>query len=526
MTSTLTGSSHFDHYPMSQKRKVLQGSASNMLRVALSMLVSLVLPPFLVHRMSTPEYSAWVLILQMSGYVAMLDLGLQTAVGKFVAEYHALDDRTNNRQILSTSFVILSITALAGAMVIAIITWQVPQLFHQMPSSLVLEVRESLLVVGLSVTFSLPFGAFLATFTGLQEYSFPTVVSSLTRILSAAGLVILLLLKGTLVQLALLMGAFNMAASLVQFLGWRRYVKERVDFSLAFYDRQTAVRLMKYGAVLSLWSLAGLLISGLDIVIVGHYDYKNTGFYAVASSVTNFMLLIIGSTFGPLLPAVSSLQAGATPKHIGEVLTRVSRYCTLLLCLIGAPLLVGAYPLLSLWVGHKYAMQSTMYVEILVVGNIFRQLMYPYALMVVATGKQHLATIAALSEALVNIGVSIFLVKQIGALGVAIGTLVGAFVSLALHLSVSMYFTQSTIRLGRRRYVWRALFLPLLSMTPTLLLYPFLKRFSMLPANPGLLALWLLLTLVIAWRIGLTAEDRRGFIDGASRLLYLRLQKT
>ena len=62
---------------MSHKRKVLHGSASNMLRVLLSMLVSLVLPPFLVHRLSTAEYSAWVLILQLSGYVSMLDLGLQ-----------------------------------------------------------------------------------------------------------------------------------------------------------------------------------------------------------------------------------------------------------------------------------------------------------------------------------------------------------------------------------------------------------------------------------------------------------------
>ena len=74
---------------MSQKRKVLQGSASNMLRVLLSTLVSLVLPPFLVHRLSPPEYSAWVLILTLSAYVNLLDFGLQTAIGKFVAEHSA-----------------------------------------------------------------------------------------------------------------------------------------------------------------------------------------------------------------------------------------------------------------------------------------------------------------------------------------------------------------------------------------------------------------------------------------------------
>jgi O-antigen/teichoic acid export membrane protein len=492
----------------------------------LSLLVSLVLPPFLVHRMSTAEYSAWVLILQMSAYVGLLDLGLQTAVGKFVAEYNAVDDRATSTRVLSTSFSILSVAALMGAVGIAILTWRVPQLLHQMPVALVRSVREGLLAVGLSVSFALPFGAFLATFTGLQEYSFPTILATLSRILSAASLVALLLMHGTLVQLALVMAAFNVVTALMQFLGWRRYVKERVDFSIAFFDRVTALRLIKYGSVLSLWGLATLLVSGLDILIVGHYDYRNTGFYAVASSVTNFMLLVIGSIFGPVLPAISSLQAGSTPSQIGDLLVRVTRYCTLLLCLFGSTLLFAAYPLLSLWVGHNYAVRSALYLEILVLGNVVRQLTYPYALVVVATGRQHLATIAAIAEAMVNIVVSVLLVKRIGAVGVAIGTLIGAFISLGMHLTVSMHYTQSTILIRRSRYALQGLLRPLLSLTPSFLLYPFWRRFEMIPANPALLAAWVCLTLAIAWRIGLTAEDRQGLINGASRLVYWRVQQT
>ena len=511
---------------MSRKRKVLHGSASNMLRVLLSMLVSLVLPPFLVHRLSTAEYSAWVLILQLSGYVSMLDLGLQTAVGKFIAEHSALDDRATSTRVLSTSFTILSLTALLGAVIIAIMTWCVPQLFHQMPLALVRSVREGLLAVGLSVAFALPFGVFAAAFTGLQEYSFPTVLATVSRILSAATVVGLVLMHGSLVQLALVMAGFNVAAAAMQFIGWRKYLRKRVDFSLAAFDRKTAARLIKYGSVLSLWSVAALLVSGLDILIVGHYDYKNTGFYAVASSATNFMLTIIGSIFNPVLPAVSSLQASSTPRQIGDLLIRVTRYCTVLLCLFGSTLLFAAYPLLSLWVGHDYAVQSVLYLEILVLGNVLKQLTYPYALVVVATGKQHLATIAAITEAVVNVVVSVLLVRRIGAVGVAIGTLVGAFFSLGMHLAVSMHYTQSTISIRRSRFALQGLLRPLLSLAPSLLLYPFWRRFNMLPANPALLALWGALTLAIAWRIGLTLEDRREVINTVSRLVYWRVQQT
>jgi O-antigen/teichoic acid export membrane protein len=507
---------------MSHKRKVLQGSASNLVRVLLSMLVSLVLPPFLVHRMAPPEYSAWVLILQLSAYVNLLDLGLQTAMGKFIAEYDASGNHDASHRLLSTSFTMLAGAATIGCIAIGVMTWSVPKLFHQMPAVLVPDVRIALLIVGLSTAVTLPFGTFLSTFTGLQQYVFPTVIATVSRVGSAAALIGLLLMHANLVALAMVMAAFNLAGAASQFLGWRRFIKARVGFSFLYFERRSAVQLAKYGSVLSIWTMAMFLISGLDLVIVGHYDYQHTGFYAVASSITNFMLLVVGSIFGPILPAVSSIQAGSTPTQIGDLVIKVTRYCTLVLCLLGLPILFGAYPLLSLWVGHKYAIQSALYLEILVVGNVIRQLTYPYVLVVVATGRQHLATMAAVAEAVVNIVVSVLLVTKIGAVGVAIGTLTGAFVSLGMHVAVSMHFTQSTIHIHRLRFAIQGLARPFLSLAPSLLLIPFWRRFDMLPANPAWLATWAILTSVIALRVVLTSDERRNLMSMISRLLYWR----
>ena len=334
---------------MSYKRKILQGSASNMARIVLSMLVSLVLPPLLVHRMEAAEYSAWVLILQTSAYINLLDLGLQTAISKFVAEYDAAGARMASSRTLSSSFAILCATAFVGAVAIVVVTWKVPELFHQMPTALVGDVRAGILLIGLSTVFALPFGAFLAVFTGLQRYGFPTALAISSRVLSAASLAGILLMHGSLIQLACLMATFNVVTALGQYLGWRRYARESVGFSFRLVERESALRLVRYGSVLSIWTIATLFVSGLDTIIVGHYDFKDTGYYGIAASVTNFMLLVIGSLFGPLLPAVSSLQIGMTSGQIGEIVIKATRYCVLLLCLIGLPLGLGAYPLLKLY---------------------------------------------------------------------------------------------------------------------------------------------------------------------------------
>ncbi len=495
--------------PSSNRKRVLRGSASNLLRLLLSMLVSFALPPFLVHRMSAEEYSAWVLILQLSAYVNFLDFGLSTAIGKFVAEYEATGNREASRRLVSTAFSVLCCASLIGVVTIAVLTYRVPQLFHQMPVELMRDVRLGLIAVGLSTALALPFSVFTSLFTGLQQYGFTTVLFTVSRFASAAALVALVLLHGNLLQMSVLLACFNVATAAFQFLGWRRYASDRVEFEFLSFDRRLALRLTEYCGVLSIWTLGSIFISGLDTTIVGHFDYKNTGYYAVASSATNFLLLLVGSMLGPLLPALSSTQTGRTPSQMGDLLIRATRYSTLLLCFLGLPLFLGGFPLLTAWVGHQYAVRSVLFLEILVAANAIRQLGYPYALMVVATGKQRLATVAPVAEAIVNFTFSVLLAKKMGAAGVALGTLIGAVIGLAAHFFISMYLTQAVIQVRQIRFALEGLLRPLLCIVPSLLLYPVWHSSNLFPMSPGWIALWLLFTLLLAWRVALTANDRR-----------------
>jgi O-antigen/teichoic acid export membrane protein len=493
---------------MSHKTKILKGSASNLVRVVLSMLLALVLPRLLVHRLSPAEYSAWVLILQISAYISLLDLGLQTAVGKLVAEYDAVGDRFACSRTLSSSVSILSASAAVGAVTVALVAWQVPRLFQQMPADLIGDVRVGILVVGMSTVFALPFGAFLAAFTGLQSYGFPTALATGSRILTTAGLATLLVLHGNLIQMAWLLAVFNIATAIGQFLGWKRYAKKFVGFSFRIVDQNSIYRLFKYGSALSIWTCANLFVSGLDMVIVGHYDFRNTGYYGIATSVNNFMLLVVSSLFGPIVPAVSSLQSGRTSEQVGDMVIKATRYCVLLLCLIGLPLLIGPYTLLTLWVGHDYAIRSGLFLRILVLGNVIRQFANPYALVLLATGQQHLATVAAVAEALVNLGLSIYLVQRFGAVGVAVGTLVGAFVSVGLHLAVSMKLTRSTISMSRRKFLLIGLLRPLLCVIPSLLLVLVWKESGLFSSGILMILLSFLGTAAIGWLLGLTNVER------------------
>jgi O-antigen/teichoic acid export membrane protein len=510
---------------MTSVRKVLQGSASNVTRLALSVLVATVLPPVLVHHLSQAEYSAWVLILQLSTYITLLDLGLQTVVSKMIAENHAKGDQQANHQLLSTSFQVLGTIAGVGLLVVCALVWRVPAIFHQMPASLYPQVRMGLLLVGASAAFGLPFNPFLAVFIGLQRYGFPTVVALLGRLASATLLVSMVLLHASLVQLALAIALVNIATAIAQSYGWHRYVKGEVAFSFSGFHRATAMMLLSSGSVIAFWTIGELFVSGLDLLLVGHFDYGNTGFYAIAASATNFLLMIVSSLFAPILPAISAMQTTSTPEALGRITLKISRYCTLTLCALSLSLLVGAFPLLSLWVGHTYAVKTVVFLEVLVLSNFIRQLCYPYSLVVIATGKQKLATLAVVLEAVVNLAASLWLGSRFGAMGVAFGTLLGAAVSLAVHLTVSMARTRPAIDFSPGTFVVQSLLRPLSCVIPLLLLASSWNSMSLVPARPVFLAAWLVTTLLWMYWIGLLPEDRAELRGRLASLFAGRLRE-
>lgn len=503
----------------STKKKVLQGSAANLLQMLLSFSVSLVVPPFLVHHMQQAEYSAWVLILQISAYVSYLEFGIQTALGKFIAEYHAVGDSAASGRVAGTAFTILSILGAFGIVVLGFIAAEIPFLFRQVPPGIVGPMRIGILAIGCSTALMLPFTVMQGVFVGLQRYSILATLNSVGRIVPSLAIILLLLLHGTLVQMALLIAAFNLLNILAQWYCWQRFAGADVPLRPFTLDRPTARRLLAYCSVLAIWLVGSLFISGLDTTIVGRYDFHNTGFYAIASSVTNFMLLIVGSALGPLMPAISSLQAQRTPHQLGSLLVRATRYCVLLLMVLALPLLIAGFPLLRLWIGATYASGAVRILPVLVLANVIRQLGYPYALMVVATGTQRLATVSPVVEAIVNLTLSLILVRSMGAVGVAIGTLIGACVGFLLHLVLSMRLTLPTINPGRARLLLRGILRPAICALPSLLVLPWLHSRSLVPLPPALLVLWALATLALAWLIGLTQHERHSTLARARTLL-------
>jgi O-antigen/teichoic acid export membrane protein len=496
-----------------------KNSAANVARMGTTSLIAILLPAYLTHHLPVQTYGAWVLILQLGAYVGYLDFGVQTAVAKYIAEYEAKGDYDGCGRCASVGLWIMLAASVLGIFLTLGLAWWVPELFKNMPATLYRDVRLSILFVGISLAIKLAASVFSAIFLGLQRYQVPMVTDVVSKLLYAIVLCAAVFLHSSLAVMGAVAAAVNLFSALLQVVAWRK-LANHIHVTLHAIDFTMVKQMLSYCAVLTIWSVCMLFVSGIDITVVGHYAFSEVAFYSIAASPTNFILMVIGAVLSPLLPAASALSIERSPREMGDILLRTTRYSTILMLLSGLPILVGGYWILRLWVGTTYAVNSVQFLRILLLANILRNLCAPYATMVVATARQRFATAAALTEGVVNLVASIWLAKHIGATGVAIGTLLGSLASVAMNFGVSMHYTRN-LAISRLDLFVKGLLRPAIMAIPSALLLPY----WWLSGAPAIsLQLWLAwgsTSLALTWFASMTAEDRKSLIRLANDRMKL-----
>jgi len=484
-----------------------RNAAASMARLVIASLVALVLPAYLTRHLPVQTYGAWVLILQLSAYVSYLDLGVQSGVSKYVAEYAAKEDYAGAERSASTGFAILLAASILGVLLTLVLAYRVPQLFQNMPVALYRDVRISVVLIGISLAIGLACSVFATIFLGLQLYAVPMTISIVNRVLFAVVVCSAVFLHSSLAVMGGAVAVVNITTSLVQIVAWRK-LASRIRVRLSGVNRDTLKQMLGFCFALAVWSAGMLCVSGLDIAVVGHYAFNETGYYAISTLPSNMVNVILASLLGPLMPAASALSTQRGKVEMGGVLYRATRYSSILMFSAGLPLLVCSYSILRLWVGPDYAAHSVRYMRILILGNILRNLCASYTTMLVAIGKQKFATAGAIAEAIGNLASSIYLASFMGATGVALGTLLGAAVCVSMHFVLSMHYTGESLAISRSRLLLQGLMRPAISAIPSALLFPLWWSSASPHFSLQVWLIWAISTLLLTWFASLNLEER------------------
>lgn len=451
----------------------LGNSFANALSGASAAVFNLAIPAVLSRHLTQSEFSAWGLSLQIVAYVALLGIGLQTAVAKQVAYSEEAQARGETLATIRASRSISRACMALGLLLSMAIAAGCPWLFPDIPAQVLGQARWTLVAVGAAAAVQLLSLVPMGVFQGLHMNARFATAQVTVRVLGVALIVVGVQLDAGMPVLALLLAT---SLALLTPLMWMRLRQHEAGALMAFktqpLNREARTRLLRDCLTLSVWGLSMLAVNTAGMVMVARTAFEHTGAYSIAVTAATVLSGLVGAVISPLLTHAAALYA--TPERRREMEALLLRTTCLCACGLSGLFLIFALiqrPLLTAWVGPNLVETTVLPMLILVGAHALRNVGAPYALMLIATGLNRRALWTGLAEGLCNLVATVYLGLRFGVVGVALGTLIGAIVGVVGSL---LFNAPRTAELSPRPLRFAALMLlPPLAAAALVFLSPF-----------------------------------------------------
>jgi len=452
-------------------RRWAKNSFANLASGAIGALYNFALPALLSRSLSKGEYSAWALALQMTAYINLFGMGLQTATGRFVAEADASGNQEKLLAVANAAKKIINVSTLLAVAAVAILVVVYPEIFSALPDSLKGMFRITVLALGLSTALQLQSLLPIGIFTGLHKNILFVAAQATSKVITVIGLWICTGAGASIAVIALTFALLSATTlPLLAFIArrtvpWYRQVTARPAFTV------TGKELLKFCVTLSVWSICTIMVTSVSTIVVGIHDFPHVASYSIAVTMNAIFVGLLSALMSPLMTSASAMSGTPSGREqIPRLLMRATFIGNILLhisLIIFIPL--GPW-FLKMWVGGELATDAYQLAILLLIANVIRNHMLPYSYILLSLSMHRLALMTAVAEGVISVGLSFTLASVYGARGVAIASIVAATIG-ALSLMVITFPRTRTVLPSIPRFLSFSMLVPLLIALPFYIYY-------------------------------------------------------
>ncbi len=318
--------------------------------MAILLVSALIFPPLLLKQLGKEGYGVWVLVGHIIAYLAILDLGVGSSIGRFVAKYTAKNDWDNTSGIINSSIFLFLLSSIL-IILVTLVLWpnfsryfNFSQEYHQAGKWLIV-------MTGLGVAFNLPLRIGHGMLEGTHCFHLLYIYRALGALLKLVLLVVLFgfMKQKSLVLLAVIFLVTSILPNLVMcFSGYRRL--EGLSFGRKYIQRRHLSEIFSLGTSSLLITIANLLLNQGQVIAIG----KIVGTDSVAIYAIPIMLLTYGSmvlayivaAFKPLASHTQALDKSAQLQSLSFKGTKILFILSLCIAILA---IVFGKSFLKLW---------------------------------------------------------------------------------------------------------------------------------------------------------------------------------
>lgn len=437
----------------------LKNAVANVVGGAGTALFNLLLPALVVRHLGKMEFSVWTLALQILLYLQIFGFGIQIAMTKFVAHGKELNNLADQRKTIKAGLMLVSSFFLLAVLVVVLLVIFYPLFFDNIPIDFVSEFRICIFFLGISAAWQLyaliPNGVFI----GLQRNIIPVSITLLIRMTSLLALWLVLESGGGLLALSATLAACGAMLVPGSYLFARRWARH-LTMELGALDWVRFRELWHYCASLAVWNLAMLFVNGIDMILVGHFDFEKVAAYSLAVTFITILVGVLQALLNPLVAIAAS--SFANPAKVGDLpklLSLASFGCSAIMAVVVIIFFIFGKEILKLWINIEYVSDVYLILTVILIAHSVRNILMPFSIFLIAIAEQRKAFLPAVIEGIVNLSFSLYLGSKMGAIGIAYATLIGAGTGVVASFVFVVDKTR-ILTLSRAQFFLRVLLFP------------------------------------------------------------------
>ena len=397
----------------------------------LEIVIGLVLLPFNISYLGPSVYGLWMIAATIPAYFSIFDLGYGVAQVKFVAKYRARGDLDGLNEIVSTLFVVFSVIGMIIFLAAVLLAFNLGLIFDLTPEQAVTG-RNVLIILSAYVAIGFPFSVFGGVVNGFQRNYLNGVVSIVTTITVAVVNVLVLMAGYGLVELV----AATTSVRILAYIGYRISAYKAfpgLSIRLSSTRAQRLTEVTGFSVFILLIDLANKINYSTDIPVIGAFlGVGAVAVWVVAQRLINMTQDLTTQVSGALFPVVVDVATMNETVNLRELFLRGTRLSLAMVIPVALTLALLADSLILAWVGEDF-LESVPLIWILAAAVIIRVGTSTATTVLKGAGQHSFLTWANIGMAVTNLTLSIALVRPLGMIGVALGTLISqATVSLLL----------------------------------------------------------------------------------------------
>jgi O-antigen/teichoic acid export membrane protein len=439
--------------------------ATNSAGYLLTLVLAFVTFPVMIMNLGVSRYGEWMLVLEVTGYYAYLDVGIRAATTYFTARCLAEGRQRDLDEAASTAVWSLAAIALLLSLTGFLLARLFPLVFDVSRLNLV-EVGRAIVIMSIAIGVSLPADAMGSILNGSKRLDVSNMID-LTGLTGASiAMLVAVLSRRGLVTLALIMLTTKCLILAAKYAAVRRLLPA-LALSPRFWRRNSLRQLARFGVPSLLLNLGFLASTRTDLIVVGIFaGVRMVPRFGIPRGMLDYATTGVRSITEAFCAPLTHLHAQPRIRSWDgpvELFLKGARISGIVVFLLTAYMAVFGKSFLRIWQGPEFisgypSRRADIVLLILVLAYLPRLLQSMSTQFFFATNRLNFLAWIQAMEAVMKIALSLALAPRWSLAGVAFANLIPIFIFQGLVIPFWLF---KTFPLPPRRYFVQAIGRPL-----------------------------------------------------------------